>query len=65
MSVLDRPSSPTSNTSPRTAAFRVVARVLTAVLLALLLLPLGGSSALLPSVLGALLDPLVRAVSGG
>ena len=36
-----------------------------AVLLALLLVPLGGSTALLPAVLGRVLDPLVRAVSGG
>ena len=37
----------------------------TAVLLALLLIPLGGPQALLPTVLDTLLDPLVRAVSGG
>ncbi len=37
----------------------------TAVLLALLLIPLGGPQALLPTVLDSVLDPLVRAVSGG
>lgn len=37
----------------------------TAVLLALLLIPLGGSTALLPAVLDQVLDPLVRTVSGG
>ena len=37
----------------------------TAVLLALLLIPLGGATALLPTVLDRVLDPLVQAVSGG
>ena len=37
----------------------------TAVLLALLLIPLGGPTALLPTVLGSVVGPLVRLVSGG
>ena len=37
----------------------------TAVLLALLLIPLGGPTALLPTVLGSVVSPLVRLVSGG
>jgi len=36
-----------------------------AVLLALLLIPLGGPTALLPTVLGSVVSPLVRLVSGG
>jgi len=48
------------------AHFQLVERNIgVAVLLALLLLPLGGSSALLPTVLDRVLDPLVGAVSGG
>jgi len=48
------------------AHFQLVERNLgTAVLLALLLVPLGGPSALLPTVLGTVLGPLVRLVSGG
>ena len=48
------------------AQYQLVDRNLgTAVLLALLLLPLGGSTALLPAVLDQVLSPLVRAVSGG
>ena len=37
----------------------------TAVVLALLLIPLGGPTALLPTVLGSVVGPLVRVVSGG
>lgn len=37
----------------------------TAVLLALLIIPLGGPTALLPTVLGSVVAPLVRLVSGG
>ena len=57
--------------APRTlgwqkAHFQLVERNIgLAVLLALLLIPLGGSVALLPRVLDSVLDPLVRAVSGG
>lgn len=57
--------------APRTigwqkAHFQLVERNIgIAVLLALLLIPLGGSTALLPTVLDRILDPLVRAVSGG
>jgi hypothetical protein len=48
------------------AHFQLVERNIgTAVLLALLLIPLGSSVALLPRVLDSFLDPLVRAVSGG
>ena len=57
--------------APRTpgwqkAHFQLVERNIgIGVLLVLLLLPLGGASALLPTVLDKVLDPLVRAVSGG
>ena len=47
------------------ARYQLVERNIgTAVLLALLLIPLGGPQALLPSVLDSVLGPLVRAVSG-
>ncbi len=57
--------------APRTAGWQraraqlVERNIGTAVLLALLLIPLGGPQALLPTVLDRILDPLVRAVSGG
>ncbi len=57
--------------APRTsgwqkARYQLVDRNIgTAVLLALLLVPLGGPQALLPTVLSSVLDPLVRLVSGG
>lgn len=48
------------------AHFQLVERNLgTAALLALLLIPLGGPQALLPALLDLIIDPLVRAVSGG
>ena len=50
----------------RKARYQLVERNIgTAVLLALLLIPLGGPAALLPTVLNRVLDPLVRVVSGG
>ena len=48
------------------AHYQLVERNLgTAVLLALLLIPLGGPTALLPTVLGSVVSPLVGLVSGG
>lgn len=48
------------------AHFRLVEQNIgLAVLLALLLIPLGSPQAVLPNVLDSILDPLVRAVSGG
>lgn len=57
--------------APRTlgwqkAHFQLVERNIgLAALIALLIIPLGGGVALLPRVLDSVLDPLVRAVSGG
>lgn len=57
--------------APRTlgwqkAEYQLVERNIgTAVLLALMLIPLGSAQALLPNVLNTLLGPLVRLVSGG
>lgn len=57
--------------APRTlgwqkAHFQLVERNIgLGVLLALLLIPLGGATALLPTVLDRILDPVIRAVSGG
>lgn len=48
------------------AQYQLVERNIgTAVLLALLLIPLGGPTALLPTVLGSVVSPLVGLVSGG
>ncbi len=57
--------------APQTAGWRkarhqlVERNIGTAVVLALLLIPLGGPQAVLPTILGNVVDPLVRSVTGG